>query len=86
MISTVLSLAKEDEERRKAVLEVIQETKLIDHIHRDCLFYHAGGRAASKNKEKKTKNRLRQAQMKMTQRQQARDATQTTPGKLPTAS
>ena len=46
MISTVLSLAKEDEERRKAVLEVIQETKLIDHIHRDCLFYHAGGQSS----------------------------------------
>ena len=48
MISTVLSLAKEDEERRKAVLEVIQETKLIDHIHHDCLFYHAGGQSSQK--------------------------------------
>ena len=43
MISAVISLAKADEETRKAVLEVIQETKLIDHIHHDCLFYHAGG-------------------------------------------
>lgn len=43
MISAVLDLYKKDDENKKRVLKIISDEKLIDHVHRECLFYYGSG-------------------------------------------
>lgn len=39
--TVVLGLLKKDKVNLKKALEIINEAKFIDHIHKDCLFYYA---------------------------------------------
>lgn len=40
IMASVLSLVKKDDDRRRQALAIAEQAKLIDHIHRDCLFYY----------------------------------------------
>lgn len=51
IMATVLPLAKKEDDLRRRALEIVDQAKLIDHIHRDCLFYYGSNQDFDKNED-----------------------------------
>lgn len=49
VMAAILPLVKKEDEHRRRALEMMDQAKLLDHIHRDCLFYYGGNQELDEN-------------------------------------
>lgn len=50
IMAVILPLVKKDDGQRRQALEIVEQARLIEHIHRDCLFYYGSNQEIEQEK------------------------------------